>query len=294
MIRLIKAPLSESAISALLGPNPPTFRGTSEEGKAGELIKGTNDAMGPVNDIVVGAGGDDELRGGGGNDLVIGGDIREVAGSVTYGFFDTPDGDDFLEGHGGDDILIGGTGNDRLFGGDDEGDDILYGDTLSFKFTGVPLSGTLSTEPAVSYGSGNDYLSGGRGDDFLHGGGGVNLLRGGKGDDVLHSAGEYDVLLGGPGRDTFGFVHWSLSEKNAAKIMDFEDGIDKIWIRNDEPVVELREAIGGYVPWDWDWFATETEDDVLIHLASGDLWIHGVDLANLTFEFDAAGNVLIV
>lgn len=295
MIRLITAPLSESAISSIIGSITKHPPGTSLAGTdATDYLK--DGSRTGANDQLVGGKGDDSLIGNEGNDLLIGGGEHDLEsdGIISYGAPTIEDGDDWLAGGPGNDIAIGGTGNDSVHGAG--GNDYLYGDILSFEYSGVPLSGTLSTEPATSRGSGDDFLKGYSGDDFLHGGGGVNYMDGGRGDDVLHSEGEYDVLIGGAGRDTFGLSHWSLSEKNAAKIMDFEDGTDKIWIRNDEPIARMWKSIerDPNLPWDWDWFATETENDLFIPLESGDLWIHGVAPANLTFEFDADGNVLIV
>ncbi|MCO6453811.1 MAG: hypothetical protein J5I93_00710 [Pirellulaceae bacterium] len=57
-------------------------------------------------------GGDDHVNGGGGSDIILGGD-----------------GDDHLNGGGGDDLLIGGSGQDRLVGG--PGDDLLFGGAFS-------------------------------------------------------------------------------------------------------------------------------------------------------------------
>jgi Ca2+-binding RTX toxin-like protein len=105
------------------------------------LVEGGNG-----NDIIVAADNDPSavfaLRGGSGNDILIGGrgfDLL-VGGS----------GDDLLIGLGGNDRLKGEDGNDILLGGD--GDDVLEG------------------------GKGNDVLIGGAGSDSLDGGPGKNVL----------------------------------------------------------------------------------------------------------------------
>ncbi|MFV2069495.1 MAG: hypothetical protein ACC645_21225, partial [Pirellulales bacterium] len=59
-----------------------------------------------INSIVDGGVGADTLRGGGGDDILLG---RQ--------------GEDWLYGNGGDDILIGGDGRDILFGNSDDDDD---------------------------------------------------------------------------------------------------------------------------------------------------------------------------
>ena len=68
------------------------FAGTSDD----DYIR----ARGDLNDKIEGFGGDDHLRGEGGNDLIIGGE-----------------GDDILRGEEGDDTLIGGDGDDYYRGG---------------------------------------------------------------------------------------------------------------------------------------------------------------------------------
>jgi Ca2+-binding RTX toxin-like protein len=117
-------------------------------------------------------------------------------------------GADLMRGGKGDDLIAGGRGNDVLVGG--KGADELYGD------------------------AGRDRLDGtsGRRDD----------MQGGTGADHLISAGQGDLLLGGasplPGqaqvlgdgsRDVFEFVAGS---KGRATILDFEDGVDKIKLRD--------------------------------------------------------------
>jgi VCBS repeat-containing protein len=97
---------------------------------------------GSGNDILIGGAGNDLLDGGSGNDLLLGGA-----------------GNDTLKGRDGNDILFGGLGNDMLEGGD--GNDILVG------------------------GSGHDTLRGGEGNDILIGGPGNDSLSGGDGSDII-------------------------------------------------------------------------------------------------------------
>ena len=69
----------------------------------------------------------------------------------------------------------------------DAGSDILIGD-----FTG---------DNYLSGGRGNDILLSGRGDDFLRGGAGSDLLFSGSGDDTLRGGAGSDVLFAGRGDD---------------------------------------------------------------------------------------------
>ena len=89
-----------------------------------------------------GDSGDNEIDGGGANNLM-------------YGF----EGDDTLRGEQGDDWLFGGEGADRLEGG--EGDDVLLGGEGDDTLIG---------------GAGEDMLIGGEGDDTLTGGAGADTF----------------------------------------------------------------------------------------------------------------------
>ena len=90
------------------------------------------------------------LKGGAGNDRIIGAQGNDT----LYG----DDGDDRIDGNGGDDTVYGGNGNDTLQG--DAGNDVLNG------------------------GAGNDTLFGGDGNDTLEGGEGNDSLNGGEGSDT--------------------------------------------------------------------------------------------------------------
>jgi Ca2+-binding RTX toxin-like protein len=76
-------------------------------------------------------------------------------------------------------------------------------------------------------GSGDDALSGGKGNDLLVGGSGNDTLRGGKGDDILIGGFGNDVLFGGRGIDTF--LH-SVGDGQDT-IQDFQNG-DKLVLTN--------------------------------------------------------------
>lgn len=140
-----------------------------------------------------GAGGADDIKGHGGNDIIHGGD--EPHGTEGDRIFGGA-GDDTISGGGGNDTLAGENGNDRLLG--DAGDDYLAG------------------------GDGDDFLDGGDGNDELWDFSGANDMRGGGGDDLLvigpselnsivdgGDGNDYlrgsqgATFIGGPGNDTF-------------------------------------------------------------------------------------------
>ncbi|MBI4183928.1 MAG: FG-GAP repeat protein [Proteobacteria bacterium] len=157
-----------------VSPEPePAHAATSLKGGRGDdLLVG-----GDGNDRLFGRRGDDVLLGGAGRDRLWGGPGNDtlVGGA----------GDDRLAGGHGSDLLDGGDGDDRLFGG--HGDDTLIG------------------------GAGDDVLRGGHGDDVLDGGAGSDRVDGGKGDDLAvyaaaENAGARDVYSGGKGIDTLRLV----------------------------------------------------------------------------------------
>ena len=121
-----------------------------------EIIEGGSSVdnlvdRGNAGDTLRGFGGNDDLRGDFGDNLIEGGDGADrlfgLAGDDTVRG-DT--GNDDVFGHGGNDTLEGGTGSDDLFGHD-----------------------------------GNDTLDGGEGSDTLTGGSGADVFIGGLGDDTV-------------------------------------------------------------------------------------------------------------
>lgn len=58
--------------------------------------------------------GNDTLKGGKGNDNLIGGNVKKLEGKIE--FVELPDGNDSLEGGDGNDSLAGAKGNDTLKG----------------------------------------------------------------------------------------------------------------------------------------------------------------------------------
>ncbi len=148
-------------------------------------------------------GGQDRIRGGGGNDVIF--------GDGTEGDQFAGCGDDFIWGGPGDDVIFGD--QESIVYGVRGGDDLLYGDAGN-----DVIRGDCRVIDRVSFG-GDDEIYGGSGNDLLigdadfiafQGAGGNDLLDGGLGDDVLigdglleiagSSAGN-DQLFGGAGND---------------------------------------------------------------------------------------------
>ena len=139
-----------------------------------------------------GAGDDDMIYSGAGNDLVF-----------------AQGGDDFVDAGADNDVVFGEAGNDTILG--QSGDDFLAGDRLS-------LDKSLHGDDFIDGGDGNDKLLGGGGSDYLMGGigndflsaddgdapveyQGNDLLDGGEGNDYLIGWGGNDTLIGGAGND---------------------------------------------------------------------------------------------
>lgn len=180
--------------------------GAVDPRSADAFVETDSDATILIRDISLtgNSGGNDDLRGGEGNDVMFG----EAGADTLHG----GEGDDALSGGVGADRLFGGAGNDSLDGG--SGDDKLLGD------------------------SGDDKLTGGDGKDYLHGGTGADNLDGGAGNDKLVGGTGADTINGGAGNDHMWGGNWH--GDNAADtfvigagggkdmIHDFEADIDMI------------------------------------------------------------------
>lgn len=148
--------------------------------------------------------------------------LNEITGSGQFGGTDLADlitgsiGDDKINAHDGDDEIHGGAGKDVLTG--HGGNDLIYGGTGNDNLYGGEGSDTLDG------GANNDKLMGGDGDDLLLGGDGNDKLWGDAGNDTLNGGTGKDDLTGGTGADVFVFD----SSSKIGRIMDFEDGIDRI------------------------------------------------------------------
>ncbi|MBL4755874.1 MAG: M10 family metallopeptidase C-terminal domain-containing protein, partial [Flavobacteriales bacterium] len=173
-------------------------------------------------DTLRGGAGVDYLEGNGGNDKLYGG----MGDDSLMGDF----GDDELYGDAGLDTLYGGMGNDKLYGG--TGDDFgLYGQTGNDEIYGDAGDDSLwggIGDDVLYGGDDNDQLWGERGDDILVGGEGDDVLWGDSGDDILIGGAGDDVLEGGSGNDTFIFNDLAEISASGDYIYDFsvEDKID--------------------------------------------------------------------
>ena len=204
-------------------------------GDGNDKVTGTNYGANsdPVQLVVNGGPGDDDLHGGSENDEFHGGPGNDA--------IDTEDGNDFLYGDIGNDTMFGGPLGDFADGG--SGDDSVDGeggfDTIHGGFGADRLFGGATSPFAVS---GNDTLQGGPGVDLLDGGEGslsdpnendtagysdisapvdIDLTNqtggpagevdtlvhmesalGGSGNDTIRGNTEVNDLAGGPGVDT--------------------------------------------------------------------------------------------
>ena len=136
----------------------------------------------PCSDVIVAPPGVEDVKGGGGNDVIVAAPITASSpcpesclflgvGSQT---FEGGEGDDIVFGERGNDILRGGPGNDQLFGG--IGDDLLEGGPGNDRLIG---------------GFGADSIDGGEGDDYVRGDSTIDRIfdTGGGNDTLSYSTG---------------------------------------------------------------------------------------------------------
>ena len=121
------------------------------------------------------------ISGLGGDDVLIGGAVRET-----------------ILGGTGNDFILGGDNADRLFGG--PGADTVLGQG------GADLLNGFTGNDDLRGGEGGDFIVGGEGNDVLQGGGGEDYLAGDEGDDRLDGGIGNDVMRGGVGADQFKFT----------------------------------------------------------------------------------------
>ncbi len=199
-----------------LGPGTDRFTGLAS-GSSADTVDGGDGADtiegGAGNDAAVGGAGNDQVAGQAGNDAVDGGPGDD---SIEFGGPGVPAGAgvgaDDLRGGGGVDLL---SYNDHGSGitvtideqpGDGsagEGDNV-HSDVETV--IGTTLSDTLTGDGAGQdlYGhGGNDTIDGGGGDDLVNGGTGEDVVRGGAGNDGVQGSAGGDLLDGGSGSDLF-------------------------------------------------------------------------------------------
>jgi Ca2+-binding RTX toxin-like protein len=121
-----------------------------------------------ANEIFIGSSDPDDIRGGGGSDVLCGRGARDqLLGGPGNDRIEGEEGNDIMDGEADRDVLVGGVGNDKMRGGN--GDDELNGND------GTDL---------LEGGRGNDQLNGNDHDDQLFGQAGDDAHDGGPGNDV--------------------------------------------------------------------------------------------------------------
>jgi Ca2+-binding RTX toxin-like protein len=218
---------------------------------------------GAGDDQLRGAGDQDDLLGGPGRDLASYEEqAAAVTASLAAGG-PRPDGDTFaqiegLRGGGGDDTLIGDDAENRLEGG--PGDDLLIGagedddliggggrNTASYEERATPVAAGL--QDAGPKPDSDTYveiqsLRGGAGNDTLTGDDAPNTLDGGHGADALTGLAGIDELRGADGDDTVNAVDGS------PDAIDCGDGADGATVETFDSVAacEAVTVVGAIVP----------------------------------------------
>jgi Ca2+-binding RTX toxin-like protein len=218
-----------------------------------------------LDDTIDGLGGDDTLEGLDGNDLLLGGEGSDVldggpgvdtmdggAGNDTY--HSSGEGDFLSDSGGGVDVVIAvGDGHTTLGSGIENL--TVANSANSVSGTGNDLANVIRAENTHSafleglggndtlHGSdlalhiGEDFLSGGDGDDELHGYGGNDNLSGGTGndlmfgddgDDTFHEGGGNDTMFGGAGYDIFMMLNGTADYGN--DVIDGGAGPDQVFL----------------------------------------------------------------
>lgn len=156
-----------------------------------------------------------DLTGNGANNLIVANNAANVlSGGGGDDRLNGRGGDDTLIGDRGDDVLIGGKGADAMSGGGD--DDTYYiddaGDTVT-EFLGegtdralIDVTWTLGAgqrvEQLIARGSADIDVTGNELPNEIFGNRGANVLSGGGGNDTIHGA-VGDTLDGGAGDDDY-------------------------------------------------------------------------------------------
>ncbi|MCQ4160653.1 proprotein convertase P-domain-containing protein [Roseomonas sp. GC11] len=161
-------------------------------------------------DRLEGGAGDDQLEGGAGNDTLLGGSGQDTLDGGT--------GDDVMTGGAGNDLYIVDSANDRVVETQDGGVDTIrssvsivlpdWVERLILTDGAAAASSTLLRAAAVPVlqGTGNaadNILTGGEDANRLFGMAGNDVLEGGGGDDELDGGAGNDVMVGGLGDDTY-------------------------------------------------------------------------------------------
>lgn len=205
----------------------------------GDTLAGIENLTGSeFDDVLVGDGQVNTIKGLGGNDHIIGAENDDI----LYG----GEGDDLIEGNGGADVLYGEGGNDTLLG--QGGADIIYGGS------GDDLIRGQGGDDALYGEGGNDTMLGEGGVDVMFGGSGDDLIRAFGGADVLDGGAGNDILEGGGGGDTYvfgrGYDHDIVQNDNSGNHLDmlqFSEGVGagQLWFNTSADGTSLDISIIG-------------------------------------------------
>ncbi len=181
----------EHVTADLLGGTDTLSYGATTVGVMVDLLHGTASGFTSIAGI-------ENVTTGSGNDLLIGnGNANVLRGGL---------GNDTYVADSSDTLIETGGGTDQVF--TDSVNFTLARNFENLTYTGSgTFTGTGNTSANVIVGgSGSDNLSGGRGADTLIGGGGADVLDGGRDNDVLIGGAGDDGMTGGAGNDTFVFA----------------------------------------------------------------------------------------
>ena len=214
------------------------------------------------------------------DDVMSGANVNVIDETLRGG-----DGDDFLIGGYGDETLEGGAGADELYAVNQFGpfESGRAGDHFALSYEGSDDGVTIDL--ATSGASGghaegdiffgvevdqvigsdhNDRLTGGAGDDTLDGGAGADILSGGAGDDLLR-AGDGATASGGGAPTTGGGsgdagpqALWFNAETNALKTWTFDDAMNVV--ETSVEGVDLAPGVDDVISGDFD---GDGDDDIV-------------------------------
>ncbi|HEV2748124.1 MAG TPA: hypothetical protein VGW34_12605 [Allosphingosinicella sp.] len=180
-------------------------------------------------------------------------DVRELVDGTRYGddykvVVLGSSGDDWID-ESGDGHRMSDHDDDRDDDDDDCGCDDHDDDGSDDQDEDVYANGGRGND-WIFGGSGDDMLVGGAGDDRLYGGDGRDTLIGGAGDDRLRGGDGRDTLIGGTGNDRIRggddadtVVH-NVSTGGADRV-NLGSGLDRVLVRGDEDVTQVRLTLTG-------------------------------------------------
>ncbi|MCA3415336.1 MAG: hypothetical protein INF84_12125 [Roseomonas sp.] len=209
--------------------------GRANDGQGGtDTLIGIEQVRGGLgNDTIIGGNGSELLRGNGGNDSIDGGngiDIADYSNNASgqaisvnllegrandgQGGTDTLSSIENVWGGAGSDTIIDGFGAGGVFG--NAGNDSLLGgdgaDTLDGGSGNDTISGGDGAGSLLGN-AGDDVLAGGNANDIIYGGSGADSIAGGNGNDVIYGESGNDTIDGGVG--TFDVIRYNVTGAEA-------------------------------------------------------------------------------